>query len=416
MIKSAPFKQKKEKLFTRNFSLLVIGQIISILGNMVLTFALPLYVLEISGSPRLFGLLLGLSNIPLLLFSPIGGIIADRLKKQKIMFWLDLITTIIIIVYIALSGFLTNIIPIIFVKLMALNSIQGMYMPVVQAAVPLLVKEDKLVSANSVTGIVNSFSMMAGMAIAGFMLDRFGITSILIISAICFAITAIMDLLIKIPYKKQKQTDSVAKMVKSDLTEATRFTLKDKPIIAKISLVLFFFILTFMAMIMVGMPILITQYLNMDMGYVGISQGIMMTGGIIGAIAAGALKMKVKKLWVVLMLSSLFGLPFGLIMLVEIHYFTAFIILTATSVISLAFATIGQILVMSYLQKIIPCELIGKVMAIVLMLPFLGQALGNSFYGTLFEAFNPYQVVFVGVILTIFVAVYTKVISKKIVE
>ena len=47
--------QKAAKLWNRDFSLLIIGKIISILGNMILTFALPLYILHISGSPALFG-------------------------------------------------------------------------------------------------------------------------------------------------------------------------------------------------------------------------------------------------------------------------------------------------------------------------------------------------------------------------
>ena len=42
----------REKLFHRDFTLVVIGQIISLLGNAVLRFVLPLYLLDITGSRR----------------------------------------------------------------------------------------------------------------------------------------------------------------------------------------------------------------------------------------------------------------------------------------------------------------------------------------------------------------------------
>ena len=43
----------KAKLWNKDFTLVVIGQIISLFGNAVLRFALPLYSLEQSGSPGL---------------------------------------------------------------------------------------------------------------------------------------------------------------------------------------------------------------------------------------------------------------------------------------------------------------------------------------------------------------------------
>ena len=92
--------------------------------------------------------------------SPIGGMIADRFRKQRVMFWLDAGTTVLIIGYIIASGFTAAIIPIIIVKLMALNAIQGVYMPAVSASVPVLVNEEKLVSANSAVNLVNSLSVI----------------------------------------------------------------------------------------------------------------------------------------------------------------------------------------------------------------------------------------------------------------
>ena len=60
----------------------MLGQLVSIFGNAVLTFVLPLYVLDLSGSPALYGAALGLPYAALIIASPVGGLMADRIKKQ----------------------------------------------------------------------------------------------------------------------------------------------------------------------------------------------------------------------------------------------------------------------------------------------------------------------------------------------
>ena len=48
-------KTKEKRLFSRDFTLVVVGQIISLFGNAILRFALPLYLLRQTGSPELLG-------------------------------------------------------------------------------------------------------------------------------------------------------------------------------------------------------------------------------------------------------------------------------------------------------------------------------------------------------------------------
>lgn len=68
----------KEKLFNRNFSFLILGQVSSLLGNLTLKFALSMYILEQTGSASLFAGLLAASMVPTILLSPFGGVLADR--------------------------------------------------------------------------------------------------------------------------------------------------------------------------------------------------------------------------------------------------------------------------------------------------------------------------------------------------
>jgi len=400
------------KLWNRDFSLVVFGQVISIFGNMVLSFALPLYILSISESPALFGLVLGLPYISLLVMSPIGGIMADRLKKQRIMFWLDLTTTVIIVLYMATRGLFASAVPIVIIKLMALNAIQGMYMPAVQASVPALVPSDKLIPANSAVTIVNMLANMAAPAVAGILFGNFGLTPVLLISAVCFGITAVMDLLIRIPFKKQSSPGSIAQMVIGDLSLSFRFIVKEKPILAKSAGVMFFVSLSLTSLLFVGLPVLITQHLGMSMTMVGVNQSAMMVGGLLGGIIAGALgtRLVMRKIYLPLLAVSLFLLPMGLVFAFDAPTLVAYVTITAMGALIFVAAQMCSIPMFAFIQKETPTELIGKVMSIMLILPFLANALGILLFGMLFERFAelPWIIVFVVVLVSAVIAIYTR--------
>src|SRR4051812_26614720 len=88
------------KLFRqKNFTLLIAGKLISLLGSNILQFALSLYVLSITGSATIFASMLSILILPRLLLSPIAGVFGDWFDRKKVIILLDLANTIIIFVY-----------------------------------------------------------------------------------------------------------------------------------------------------------------------------------------------------------------------------------------------------------------------------------------------------------------------------
>jgi len=401
-----------KRLWNRDFSLLVFGQLISIFGNQVLNFALPLYILYMSGSPALFGLVLGVSFLPLIITSPIGGIMADRLKKQRIMFWLDATITVMIVVYMLLSGLVTEIVPIVIVKLLALNAIQGMYMPTVQSSIPFLAPPDKLVQANSATSVVNTLSNIAAPAAAGFFFGRFGIFPILVVCAVCFAITAVMDLLIRIPYKKQPTDETVMQIVKSDTSQAIRFV-RAHPILIKISIMMLIISAFTTGVIMVGIPVFIIQHLGMSAEYMGIGRAISWGGALLGTAITGYLgeRLTIKRVPLFTVLLGLSMIPIGVALLVDMHYFAAFAVFVASDFIFTVIILLIMIATMAYIQKMTPGDLIGKVMALFSALPFFAAGLGYLLFGVLFEEF--YSLSWLIVFVTVFIFGVTALLLRR---
>ena len=381
---------RTRKLWNKNFFLLVIGQLISIFGNQVLNFALPLYILDVSGSPALFGLVLGVSFLPLILTSPIGGIMADRLKKQRIMFWLDVTVTAIIVLYTVVSGvFAGAILPIVMVKLLALNAIQGLYMPAVQASVPAIAPADKLIQANSATGTVDTISNITAPAAAGILYAGFGLFPILLVCAICFAATALMDLFIRIPYEKPQASEGILHMVKSDMGQAFHFAAKEYPILMKFAAIDIVAGITGGGIIVVGIPVIITGHLGMGMEYVGIARGIAWAGAFIGLgiVTYFGERLTIKSVPLSFTIFGLAMVPVGAVLLFDIPHFMAYVIIILADILYFSTLYLLTIPVSAYVQKVTPTDLIGKVMGLFAALPVLAGGLGFLLAGILFERF-----------------------------
>lgn len=278
------------KLFSKDFTLVVIGQIISLFGNAALRFALPLYLLNLTGSSALYGTVMACALIPSILMSPVGGMIADRVNKRNIMVALDFFTALVVVMFsVLMNG--VNLVVLLTVTLMLLFGIAGAYQPAVQASIPALADQGHLMAANSIINTISSFSALIGPVIGGVLYSAYGLKPILWVCMVCFFISAVMELFIQIPFQRRVSEGSVWKLIKSDFADSIRFIRKDKPAIGKAVWIVCGINLFLSAMISVGVPYLITEVLDIEASLAnrlyGFAEGIMAAGGLTGGICAG---------------------------------------------------------------------------------------------------------------------------------
>lgn len=193
--------------FRRDFTLMVIGQIISLFGNAILRFSLSLHVLSLTGSAAVFGSILALAMVPTVLLSPLGGVLADRLPRQRIMVALDFLTCGLILcfdLFFARSGSLGAITAF----LILLSLIQAVYQPSVQASIPSLAAEEALMAANGVVVQVQALSGLLGPILGGVLYAAFGLYPLLAGSALCFFASAVLELFLRIPFTPLARTSA----------------------------------------------------------------------------------------------------------------------------------------------------------------------------------------------------------------
>lgn len=378
--------ENKMKLLNKNFTLMVIGQIISLFGNAILRFALPLYLLEETGSASLFGLVSACSFIPMILLTPFGGIIADRVNKKYIMVALDLITVLV------MSGFTifigkANLVVLIIITLMILYGIQGAYQPSVQASLPFLIDKEDLLKGNAIINQVSALANLIGPIIGGLLYGVYGLVPILIVSIVCFILAIIMEVIMKIPYIKNQTTDSIVSIVKDDIKTSIGFVVKEKPVLFKTIIIIALFNLVLTSMIIVGIPVIITTTLKMSSQAYGIIQGVIASGGLFGGILTGLLvkKLKISNSYIILLLDILALIPMGLTIMFKMPATISYIIITICCFFIMTVSTIFSIQMITFIQRETPGYLIGKVMSICLAIGMCAQPIGQLIYGYLFE-------------------------------
>ena len=272
---------KLKQIFSRDMIILVLGQVISLFGNAIVRFALPLYLLRETNSPSLFGVVTACSFLPMVVFSFLGGGIADRVNKRNIMVALDFATS-LLMVGLALALEVLPLVPLLIGVLMLLYGISGAYQPSVQASLPLLVPEEGLVQANALVNMVSTLAGLLGPVVGGVLFGAFGVYPIVLVSALCFFASAVMECFLRIPHNGRPRTDSLLRTVKGDLAESWRFMGREKPNFLRVTLLLALFNLVLSAAIIVGIPIMVVQLLHGSDTQLGLTQGALGLGGLMG--------------------------------------------------------------------------------------------------------------------------------------
>ena len=377
--------------FGRDFLLVVIGQIISLFGNAILRFALPLYLLRQTGSPALFGVVTACSFAPMVVLSMAGGVLADRVNKQNIMVGLDFSTAALILLFYAALGRLPTV-PLFIAVLMLLYGISGTYQPAVQASVPLLVQKEKLIAGNAVINQVNTLSGLLGPVAGGVLFTLWGIGPILLLSAACFAFSAVMEIFIRIPHERRPSEAGVFQVVRRDLQECVRFVRSEKPVFVSVVVLVAMFNLVLSAVMIVGTPILITQVLGMSDTLYGLTQGALALGGLCGGALAAACgdKLRVQKAHLLLLACSAAVAVMGLSLWLHLPSLVSYAAITLMSFAAMGASTLFMVQIYTLVQVQTPPQLVGKVMAALISIAMCGQPVGQALYGLLFGLFAPY--------------------------
>ena len=386
----------KEKLFNRNFTLLLLGQVCSLIGNYTLKFALSMYVLERTGSAAIFAGLLAVATVPQVLLTPIGGLLADRLNRRNMMVALDALSgTAVFLTFLGSGGLHVMcqegpsllLISILQVVLGILGAFES---PTVQACVPQMQTGENLLKGNAAVSQIQAVAGLVTPFLGSLFYTAFGIRPVLAVCAACFFLTALLECFIRLSHQKRPGGQKIRQILRQDLGESKDFLLKKRPEVFRLLLLAALASFFVVGTAVVGLPFLVRNVLGLSANHYGAAESLMGGASVAGALAVGMLagRLREKGLQSLLIAVGAVLIPAGAAFLLPLSTGVRYLILLACFCIAQAVCSMFSILALSMIQESTPEHLTGKIMACVIALSTCAQPVGQVVYGFLFDLFS----------------------------
>lgn len=380
---------KKEKLFTRNFTLLILGQVSSLTGNYTLKFALSMYVLEQTGSASIFAGMLSAALLPTVLLSPFGGILADRANRKHIMVALDALSGLSVLA----AGLLLPLgreLWVIGALLVLLSVLAAFESPTVQACVPQMVSPQNLVQGNAVVSQVSAVTSLVTPFLGSLFYTAFGIGPVFAAAVVCFWLTALLECMIHLEYQKPPRTAGIGAIVREDLAVSAHFLRREQPDILKLLLLAALAGMFVSGTAVVGFPYLVRTVLGLSATYYGAAESAMGAAAILGSLCAGLLgkKLRVRDMAAIFLSFGLSLFPIGLSFLLPVGRMARYGVLLFFFCVCQLGVCIFSTYAITLIQQRTPEQLMGKVMSCVFTLSMCAQPVGQLVYGALFDCFS----------------------------
>jgi MFS transporter, DHA3 family, tetracycline resistance protein len=359
-------------LSNREFTLLWGGQTVSQFGDGIVSVALPLLVLETTGSAVDLGLVVAARLVPTVAFLLLGGAVTDRVSRRLAMLVSDASRAIItaILGALALSAVL-NFSELV-VGALLFGTFDALFYPSSSALYPELIDAELLIQANSLRQSSGTMSAaLVGPVVGGVIASTIGTSWSLLIDAGTFVVSAGCLLAMR----PTPRPDPTGASVMADIAEGLRFCRQTPWILWTLIVAAFANAVIFMP-ISVLLPLLFKRTLHAPDWMVGVGFSAFGVGSLIGALLLAFLpkpKRRVGTMWTLWSAAAFVTILYGLAP--SAWAAAASLLLIGPLLMG------GQVIWESLLQAEVPREMLGRVSSVDFMVSFALAPIGVAVAG-----------------------------------
>ncbi|MBK5447541.1 MFS transporter [Bacillus sp. TH22] len=397
-------ENKKRNQELRNICLYSIAKTVSIFGSSIYSFALGLYVLQITGSALNFAITLILGTIPMIVMNPFAGVIADKVDKKKLVICMDLLSGCLLITVYILSSYYGLNLFIVYTTTFLMTVFTTFFGIGLEAAKPNIVSKERLMSINSISKIIDSVSLILGPMLGGIVFAVFDIKIFIIINGISFILSGISILFIHFKLFEFNINEECPKrrinFIK-DIKEGFSYLIEKESLKNTFRiLILLNFFLGFA--VTVPLPYIINTVLNLSSKQFGIIQGTFPVGMIIGAILVKKITNRFSYSYLLKKLSSMlavFMIISGIPVLFKSFEVNDFVYVITYCVVMFFLGLIIALIdipLIYFMQKEIPDEYRGRVLSIGLSIGKMMQPIALALSGLLLNYIPAYTLPITG--------------------
>ncbi len=187
----------KNKLWTKDFTILTLGTVVSMLGNAVAGFAIGLLVLDKTDSVLLYALFMIFYSLPRIVLPMFAGPYLDRFSRKRVIYSLDFLSAGLYVVFFLFlaKGFFNY--TVYLALSMVIGSIDSVYSVAYDSFYPLLISEGNYTRAYSVSSLIYPLSSAIMVPIAGLCYKTIGLAPLFLFNAATFLVAAVAETQIK---------------------------------------------------------------------------------------------------------------------------------------------------------------------------------------------------------------------------
>ncbi len=271
---------------SRNFRLFFVGQLVSVTGTWFNATASAVLVLRLSDSGVALGLNIALLFLPVLVLGALGGVLADRFDKRRILMWTQAVYAAVALVEWALVATGSIRLWLVYALSLASGAVTAVDNPARQSFYVELVGEEHLTNAISLNSSVFTGTRILGSALAGYLIHAAGLSAAFLIDGVTYlaVVAALAAMRTDEMYEQRRSTRE-----SGHLSEGLRYVW-NSPALRR-PLVLMTIVFTFSFNFMVLIPLEARRTFGGDartLGLLSAAAGLGMFAGAIGMASRGS--------------------------------------------------------------------------------------------------------------------------------
>ena len=380
-----------DTLAERDFRLLFQGSAVTSIGYWMQQLALGWLVLDLSDSPFYLGLATFARNFPMLVISPFGGVIADRLDRKLVLliaqvaqFALTLALAILVFTHTATVWHVLGASAL-------MGTATSVFVPARQAMIPALVGRARLANALALYSMSLNASRIIGPSIAGVVMGWAGVAGCLALQSVGY-LWAVGNVF-QIRYGSARRTVSHPETVMQNLSSGLRFCLRTRSI--SMQLLIAAVPTVFAYPYMQFLPSFARDVHHSGASGLGVLMTSMGLGALSGSFFIASRRNLARKSLITVVCAALYGVTLCAFAFAP-SFGTAAACLALVGASSAIYQTLNGVII----QEVCPDEFRGRVSS-VYMVTWGMMPLGALPAGALAEAYGPQVTVFIGGAITL---------------
>jgi MFS family permease len=207
----------------RNFSLLWVGQLVSLFGERIHTVALGFLVYDATGGSALeVGLTFAATAIPSVLLGPLAGTLVDRWNRRVTMAICDVVRALLLL---AVPFVIQIDVALVYVMAFLIATVTLLFRPAKTAVIPAVVEERDLVTANSMSSVADTAADLVGLPLAGVLIGALmgSLEIAFVLGAGTYLVSAILIWVMHVPRQELVDAPMRLRAIWAEMVEGWNF-------------------------------------------------------------------------------------------------------------------------------------------------------------------------------------------------